>query len=325
MPRTNAIFLCTDAKLFPVAVFAAQRLQALNNRADTEIILFCNDQSSTDSVREMGLPFRVELITRPKAVPEYMAHPTYMRFWAYQRFAREFDRLLYVDTDIYPESSRVFDLFDLDLGPQVIAGVRDLQIAFSNNDEERASARAGDPRKYLNAGITLLDGKRFMEAGILSDTIAMSRVVRKPPLHDQTLLNMVLRGNWLELSPAFNMMQIAWESFVRRVFEPVIVHFAGPQKPWMATGFMMSHPVRREMEAYFPTTPWAAFLSHKVDFQAAWNLAKAGGPAKAEPPPFNFDRNFPNRPDFLRFIAETDFADVVQGITIRHTEHIPPA
>jgi lipopolysaccharide biosynthesis glycosyltransferase len=266
----------------------------------------------------------VELITRPKAVPDAFHHPTYMRFWAYQRFARDYDRVLYVDADIYPESDRLFALFDLEFGPHVVAGVRDLQIAFSNNDEERASARADDPRKYLNAGITLLDGKRFMESGILADTFALSRIVKKPPLHDQTLLNMVLRGNWLELSPAFNMLRISWESFVRRVFEPVIVHFAGPKKPWMGNRFTMNHPARREMEAYFPKTPWAAFLSNKVDFQAAWNLANAGGPPKVEPPPFTFDRDFPNRHDFLRFIAETDFADVVQGITVRHAEHIPP-
>ena len=58
---------------------------------------------------------------------------------------------------------------------------------------------------------------------------------------DQSALNLLLRGDFLELSPAFNLMTPLWNSFVREAIAPAIVHFTGALKPWHGPMFLLDH------------------------------------------------------------------------------------
>lgn len=80
-------------------------------------------------------------------------------------------------------------------------------------------------------------------------------------LHEQSAVNYVLDGDWLELSQSFNMLSGIWATPVRNAFEPIIVHFAGPIKPWHGAYFKAVHPMPGELERYLQSTPWKGFIA----------------------------------------------------------------
>jgi lipopolysaccharide biosynthesis glycosyltransferase len=133
-------------------------------------------------------------------------------------------------------------------------------------------------------------------------------------------MNAVLRGDWLELSPAMNMTTPIWNSFVRKAFPPSVVHFLGLVKPWSAE-YVEDHPVRADMIRYFAASPWPKFLRHP-GFAQIWQAQHPGmrqtkPPAKLKLSPF---ADVTGMADLLR---RTPFADVEQGISMAHLNEIP--
>lgn len=322
-PERNAVVIVSDEKLFPAGAFLAERLAALNDRDDTDIVLF------TDSARELetaavlpDLPYRVRSMVRPPRLASgAMVAPTWFRFFLPEALSDTYRRLLYLDVDVWVEDARPFALFDLDMAGSTVAAVRDACIAYMRDtvEIETVLGKGGDSR-YFNAGVLLIDVARAVADDMFGSLVELAG---KPLRYsDQTALNMLFRGRWVELSPAFNMMLQTWSSFARRVYEPAIVHFAGGRKPWMGAKFDVPHPARAEMERYFPWSRWKNFLP------GFFSLGDLMSPKPQVPPDpadaFTFDRAFPSRPAFLDYLKNTAFADVAAGITTPHLELIPP-
>ncbi|HVZ13875.1 MAG TPA: glycosyltransferase [Bauldia sp.] len=326
--RPNAVVLCTDATLFPVAMFVAQRLAALKARDDTDIIVFASSADNVASVVNAGLPFEVRLAERPAGLaPGLMREATFLRFFALETLT-ERRRVLYLDTDVYPENAALFALFDLAMSGRALAAVRDLVIAHAPDASERSATVGGDSRLYFNAGVLLIDIVAYRRQELYAKVVRfLGRQRTAPRFFDQSALNAILRGDWVELSPSFNMMVALWRSALRRVFDPVVVHFAGTLKPWMGPRFAIDHPARQEIEAYLLNSPWKAFLAQQFGLRDA--LALVGGGLRQAPTgssaDLNFDSDFIGRPAFLRHLRHTEFADVQQGITTPHWEYFPPA
>lgn len=315
-PRRNAVVLAADAKIFPAAVFAAERLAALNDRADTDIIVFTDSAADRDRATALSLPFAV----RPVAAPRGLAAASYfLRFVLLDAIAADYRRILYLDVDTWVESAALFALFDLDMAGHAFVGVRDAVVAFVPGLSERAQVLGGAETKYLNTGVLLVDAARYRAARVLARLQAIAREARRPLLHrDQSALNLLLRGDWLELSPAFNLLAVQWGTFVARVCPPVVVHFAGPAKPWHGPRFALDHPARAAMERWFPQSPWKDFLPRFVRLDALLD------PSRAERQG-SFDMDFPGKADFVRYLRETEFADERAGLTVLHREQLPPS
>jgi hypothetical protein len=82
-----------------------------------------------------------------------------------------------------------------------------------------------------------MDVEAYQAADLLGQCLRIGR--REPSRmirHDQNLYNVVLQGQWAELSPAWN-WQFTWAS---RFFEAMqgahVVHFIGSRKPWKDPG-----------------------------------------------------------------------------------------
>jgi len=311
--RRNAVALATDARLFPAAAFAASRLVALNDRADTDVIVF-SDAAVADLATSVGLPFS----TRGLSVAAGSnLSPHYLRFFIPEALP-SYDRILYLDTDTYAEDARLFRLFDLDMGEHVFAGVRDAVIAFVPGSDELSSILGPGNTRYMNSGVMLIEAARYRRERTLRDILKRTRGKQRGFHLDQSALNLTLRGNFLELSPAFNLMTPLWNSFVRKAIHPAIVHFTGVMKPWRGPSFLLDHPARSEMEKYFPTSPWPGFLPGFFGLREA--LAQS--PQQVAP---SFDAPFGGKPEFLAYLRATDFADVSAGLTVVHFDRLPDA
>src|SRR5712671_5882422 len=116
----NAVVLASDERLFPAAAFAAARLVALNDRADTDVFVFTESRLAATAAG-LRLPFLTRALTAPHGAT---LAPHYLRFLIPEALPAHYARVLYLDTDTYAEDARLFRLFELDMGEYVFAGVR---------------------------------------------------------------------------------------------------------------------------------------------------------------------------------------------------------
>jgi lipopolysaccharide biosynthesis glycosyltransferase len=329
----NAVLIIADEKQFAPAVFLADRLASLRGSRDVDIVLATNSPQELARARAFGGPYQLMDISSVHPELEllevkYFTRASYFSLFVPALLQAEYDRLLYVDVDTYPESEKVFALFDIDLGPYSFAAIRDLTVPFYPNDfngEELQETLQIPPEKclgakYLNSGVLLIDLKAYRHEGfekaavrLLKQKHVTARVV------DQTIFNAILRTRWLELSPSFNMIPNAWASFVRQFSPPVIVHFVGAVKPWHRT-FADNHPVRLELPAFLKDTPWATFIA---DINRPPQLV--GGQLPPPPVPrWPFWTGEPLKA-LVRYLRETRFADAEQGITRLDYSALPAA
>jgi hypothetical protein len=320
----NALLIIADELQFAPAVFLAARLASLKGSHDADIIVATNSPREMARAREYGGPFELLDISHIQSdldLPptSYFTRATYFSLFVPALLVKKYDRLLYLDVDTYPESARVFDLFDLDLGGHMLAAIRDLNVPFYgsdfNRDELMATLRIPVEKclgaKYLNSGVLLIDLRVYRRDRFETQAVRLIRGRQVPlRLPDQTVFNALLRTRWLELSPGFNMVTNAWSSFVRQFSPPAIVHFTGPVKPWHRA-FADDHPVRREIPEFLKGTPWGSFMS---DVNPPPQLVGAARlpPAPTAQMPYWAG---PNLAALVRHLRTSPFADASQGLT----------
>jgi lipopolysaccharide biosynthesis glycosyltransferase len=328
----NAVLIIADALQFPPAVFLASRLAALRGSRAVDIFVATDSVADIAKAKVFGGPF--ELIDVSGLYPDlalpttnYFTRATYYSLFVPKLLQDRYDRLLYVDVDTYPESEKVFALLDLDLGGNAVAAVRDLLVAFipgPKNLAELAATLRLPPgelmgAKYLNSGVLLIDLKAYQRDRMDKQALKVLRDGRiELRLPDQTVFNALLKRRWLELSPSFNMITRAWSSFINGFVPPIVVHFTGPVKPWHRA-FIDDHPVRGELAGFLKDTPWSTFLA---DVNPPPRLISVDN---LPPPP---ERQGPIWRDqalaaVIRYLRETPFADVDQGITVANPAALP--
>jgi len=178
---------------------------------------------------------------RDLPVNRRFSSPTpYCRWFIPEYLPAEIHRVLYVDSDTLV-CRNLTPLFQSDLQERPVAAVEDLDAANS-------IPRLGLPPSagYLNSGVLLMDTDRWRQldvAGSVSRDCAQARynpAQWKYP--DQDGLNLLLQGNWARLAPEWNcyaclrLHQPNDLSPAQRaaVTNPGIIHFTGPEKPWIA-------------------------------------------------------------------------------------------
>ena len=134
--------IIADELQFPPAVFLAARLASLKADRDVDIILASNSPRELDRAGQFAGPFQLLDISGLQSdldLPptSYFTRATYLSLFVPALLLKKYDRLLYLDVDTYPESARVFDLLDLDLGGHLLAAIRDLNIPFYGSDFNR--------------------------------------------------------------------------------------------------------------------------------------------------------------------------------------------
>ncbi len=327
--RRNAVILNADAALFPVAAFLGQRLVALNRRSDTDIIVVSDSFADLEIAGGLAPDYRL-LGFNPgqfaERLPPGWMHPIFHRYFLPAILAAHYKRLLYIDIDTYPHDARLFDLFDLAMEGNIVGAVRDALIGFpaSGHSTEQDATIKNPERKYLNTGVMLIDVDAFIQEKLLDRLCALIKKRRKQLAYpDQSALNILLDGGWLELSPSMNMLRAEYNSFVRDAFPPVITHFAGATKPWDGVRFVLDHPVRQELQEFIAGSPWKHFLGRSRSFDQAWQAAARGEQLQKEGPEVYIALGVINRKDLLRHLRTTRFADVAAGIVTPRLDLLP--
>jgi len=154
---------------------------------------------------------------------------------------KDLDKIVYLDIDILIKGD-VGYLYDLELGENVVAGVRHKLKSWANMIKltTRATlhfpyAKAWDIRKLLHDKGNLTE--RTFNAGILTLNLKAMRaenftaghlyLVEQCRMNDQDVLNIYAKKRVLELGAEWNHMPTLDYNTA-----PKIIHWAGPSKPW---------------------------------------------------------------------------------------------
>jgi len=155
----------------------------------------------------------------------------YARLMLHELLPPEISRVLYLDCDMLVRSP-IEQLAELDLQGKPIAAVLDphRHRAMLGRDFKRNTDLFEFNQSYFNAGLLVIDRAAFAAANLPGRTRAYHEAgVLERVQYDQAVLNLVFKDNWLPLDFRWNLInpQPAHENF-----EPHVVHYTGPHKPW---------------------------------------------------------------------------------------------
>jgi lipopolysaccharide biosynthesis glycosyltransferase len=143
----------------------------------------------------------------------------------------EVARVLYLDSDLYIRAP-VEQLIEIDLGGKTLAAApepgRHHLVAGDDMRTRQGPFDIADP--YFNSGVLLIDRALWGRAdlpGFLAELRASGEIDRL--YHDQDVLNLKFRGDWLRLDPLWNLTK---PHPALRALDPYIVHYTTGMKPW---------------------------------------------------------------------------------------------
>ena len=296
MGLKTAVVIASDETQFPAAVFLASRLLALRP-GRTQVVIATDYGRGIELARQILPECSFQRVRTMKGLlPSWMPRisgAAFLRYYLPEILGKYFARILYLDTDTYPDHRNIFRLLNMDMEGHSVAAVRDIKTTFGRSEESaRELSHAGPSGKYLNSGVLLIDNAAWTRQRLVRKVM---EAVNEHGLHDQAALNYVLRGDWLELSPLVN-MTIAAQNTVFKGVRPLLTHFMGLRKPWSPI-WAENHRARREMVAFLRGTPWPYFIEPVISPQ----------PAYLDP-----DTDFAG---VRRYVETTEFADVKCGIS----------
>lgn len=233
----KAVVFCVDEAYLPYALFLAQQLHQKEPRRDYDICLVSDRvvqiPDGFDELRlKVSPPLQSAAYDALKTT--HLARSAYLRMWVPQILGQDYDRLIYLDSDIFADAAGLSDLFEIDMKGKAVAAVRDVQQWYRPRRVVKEFVKAGKGyRPYLNSGFLLIDVARYKESQVLERALAIAAAHPDwVPHHDQSLLNLALDGDWLELSPVWN-WQWPWKyPLFTDWVGPRLLHFIGQSKPW---------------------------------------------------------------------------------------------
>lgn len=339
--QRNVVCLCVDDRMLIPAFFVADaaRKAARPDGPSFDILIFVPAEHVTAAHREwaaargIGLCHDVDF-ARISDVPlayTRLSTAVLVKLLLAEHLAGRYDKILCLDADLVVKAD-IGGIFRLDMGRHAIAA-RPVGRTWADATQDHKEWMLGHfrklgltpPYRYFNAGVLLIHVANWNRQQLTRRALAyIRRNADICVLPDQDALSALLNGNLLDLSLVWNARPPGPDNLSGACIEPVIVHYAGPLKPWMR--FRKQKGLFQDIEAYrlyqdfLRDTPWRAWLRQQwtrrdlalaIRHEAKKRLRRLLGKERA---PTRAERQ--SKETMLRqYCAETPFADVVQGIT----------
>ncbi|MCX7344483.1 MAG: glycosyltransferase family 8 protein [Alphaproteobacteria bacterium] len=238
--QPTVVAYCFDRHFAPYA--AVSTLSVITSSKTPVAIYWCVDQRDTQHltpyIEAIGKKTAAKIHVVPVDIGEFLAWKTVHHFTpaTYLRLllpeVLPLDKLIYIDADTLVLGD-LSDLFAIDLGERVLAGVPDPAGARVS----KIARAAGDP--YLNTGIMLMDTARMRREGSLARCREIYRdFEREITWVDQCIINKYAEHRKLALPEKWN--RLCFSNALspdesKRILSREntrVLHFLGPIKPW---------------------------------------------------------------------------------------------
>jgi lipopolysaccharide biosynthesis glycosyltransferase len=175
----------------------------------------------------------------------------------------EYERVIYIDCDVWICSKAFARLFALDMRGKAIAAVRDATDLVPDARFADYRTRLGlvPDNHYFNSGLMLIDVAKYRSENIGVRALDYITGPDYPGLwYDQDSLNHVVRGNFLEISLLWNWQASLQNRQTSTSSGQVVLHFSGRSKPWNDYLGRLNPIYARMMRSELGNTPWPKFV-----------------------------------------------------------------
>ncbi|HTJ57868.1 MAG TPA: glycosyltransferase family 8 protein [Devosiaceae bacterium] len=196
---------------------------------------------------EPGLQRLIESLPHTKSFPPVV----YARLLLDELLPPTVERVLYLDSDLYVRAP-VEQLLEMDLADKTLAAApepgRHHLIRGDDMRSRKSPFDSADP--YFNSGVLLINRRAWGRAGLATFLTDLQQSGELKALyHDQDVLNLRFRGDWLRLDPLWNLTK---PHPALRALDPFIVHYTTGMKPWnrlayVAFGSSYKHVMTRDL------------------------------------------------------------------------------
>lgn len=163
-----------------------------------------------------------------------LSYLTYLRIPAIEKLSRTYEKILYLDTDIYIATKSIHQIFEIDMLGFTLAAVRDSQQRphlTRHVDDFKVNKLSNAP--YFNAGVLLVCSHEWVNNNYYG--LLLLNAQKRPEYtrtDDQTLFNVTFHKNWLEMSPVWNWMINSKWDLLGHFYGARFIHVAGDSKLW---------------------------------------------------------------------------------------------
>lgn len=238
MPSLHAVALCTDVPYLPYTAFVAATIAQLPIPRSFDVFICSTEPLALpEALTRLGIrTLQIDQGAQLAALKTtHLPMTAYLRLWLPQALGERYERILYLDGDVFIEAADLNRLLEVDLGGHVVGAVRDMQQWLTPDKHVRDFISAGlSCAPYFNSGVLVLDAAGFNRLGVLEECLAFcASTPQAIHHHDQSVLNCVMHRRWTELSPLWNWQWAGKRPLWELQEEIQIAHFAGNErKPW---------------------------------------------------------------------------------------------
>jgi lipopolysaccharide biosynthesis glycosyltransferase len=277
---TVHVACCFDQKMeLPFLVLASSLKRHLKGDRNVVLHAFHSDPIAHDLAYFVGLnsaTFELRLrqienrLRRPVTWPSHLTAATLLRLQL-PSVLKDIDRVVYLDSDLVVLND-IAMLYDTDLLDFPLAACLDFWLTGAPpfappivgwgvpewHKFLREVVKLGDWKSYFNAGVLVMDLKRFRNTGLIQIAEEfLERTNYKSVYVDQDALNHVVNGAFVRLDSRWNLLGNRHESDFSNAdreiaasaplghSDPRIIHYAGPNKPWSCEGRRSTFWIRR--------------------------------------------------------------------------------
>lgn len=202
-------------------------------------------------------------------LPQHVSKMTYARLLI-PNILPKTDKVLFIDSDMVIRTD-ISQLYSLDIGDNFFAAVEDFNW-------KNISKRLWNCEEYyFNAGLLLIETKKLREnnyINLIRRQIALNK--NKYTICDQDVINDTFRNKIYRLSITWNFYHGIFmnrfksyisddmDEFKKINANPNIVHYVGPEKPWLPS---VRHPFEQDYFFYNRLTPfyhWLRFQKYSL-------------------------------------------------------------
>ncbi|TKZ28416.1 glycosyltransferase family 8 protein, partial [Brachyspira catarrhinii] len=199
--------------------------------------------------------FNIESYMSRRKNYNYISIETYFRFFIAELLP-QYDKVLYLDADLIIMDD-LSKLYNFNIDDYAIGAIQDMNMEISVKHENFITSKNLNIReyvlnilkkeslKYFNAGVLLLNLKKFREDNILNELLEFTEQNSPLEFQDQDILNAVLEKRVKYLDSRWNLLKdldfyISYQNDKNRIKEikkrfknPGIIHYIGENKPWL--------------------------------------------------------------------------------------------
>ncbi len=290
----TALCLTPDLAYFRPAVCTAASLVAAGDADAFDIFIVCEAKDVAAGFERLApaLAARLKLM-----IADFAPHvgtlagsgrfPTTVlrRLFLDRLMPETYERIVYLDSDIFIAREGLSRLAEFDLGGKPFAAALDMIFLMDFGggplarrfQAYRRSLGLDLATPYFNSGVMAIDRGEWRRRGLAERAVAVLQSdPSRFPYPEQSALNHLVAGDFAKLSPRYNFMGDFFLIDLERRLEPIALHFVNAPKPWAYDEWRGEARFSRLYRRWFAASPWPDWPS-----AAAPSLARETTPKTA--------------------------------------------